>query len=282
MNPDEVKISPFDRQPGQAEETPDLGITPEAPATAEGQTEGPEIRDAAPTPPETPTAEPSFTDIDLSTLPPEIAAQVEATKKLMQADYTRKTQAIAQDRQKVDAMNAFLSNPLHPDNQRFLAQYGYVLPNQSERQATQSNEPYEPQSWEELLTKAAQMGRDLAMQEMAPITTQMQQMGVERVMSRLNQIDPDWRKYEAEMMQLLNQYPQMAREPDKLYRLAVPPEVMEARIFKTISEKYKGQAQHASTHTKPSAPRSKPGRPKVSNFEEAFALAQQQVKSGEA
>ena len=53
----------------------------------------------------------------------------------MQAAFTKKTQAVAQDRQKIEAFDAFMADPMS-QIQQLAQQYGYSL--------TQANAPNQP------------------------------------------------------------------------------------------------------------------------------------------
>lgn len=80
-----------------------------------------------------------FTDFDLSTVPEEAREAVEAAEKRMQADYTRKTQTLAETRREaeraqqiVEALNdpttaPFALKQLGYDDRKLLEMYGYDL-----------------------------------------------------------------------------------------------------------------------------------------------------------
>ena len=89
----------------------------------------------------------------------------------------------------------------------------------------------------------------------------------------------DWRTYENEMINTLTTHPSLANDPDTLYRMSVPPEVLEARATARALEKLKGGTDSsvvpgarratAETSTKPTG---------INNFNDAVAFAKSQLK----
>ena len=110
---------------------------------------------------------------------------------------------------------------------------------------------------------------------------QVQQMKASNVEQQLATIDPEWRTYEGNMRDLLQKHPSLVNDVSGLYRLAVPPEVLEGRAIQQALQKFEDKAQHAKISSGGSAPRSKPAPPQVKSFEDAVQLARQQIISGE-
>jgi hypothetical protein len=73
----------------------------------------------------------------------------------------------------------------------------------------------------------------------------------------------------------------LVNDVSKLYRLAVPPEALEAKAIQTALKKYEDKAKHVAVSAGGSAPRSKPASPKIGSFDEAYKAARQQILSGE-
>jgi len=248
--------------------------TPEQPGQATGLNVSTQDAGQAPSPPQ-PT-EPTF--FDPATVPPELLPAY----KQMQGAFTKKAQEIARERDKVNAFNAFLSNPYAPEMAQFLAQYGYVPANHQQQnpQPTQSGE-YQPESWEALLQEAEARAERRVLERISPYLNQVQQQGAKAVESQLDKIDSNWREYENEMAALVREHPSLVKHPDKLYRLAVPPEILEAKAIQQALSKFQKQGQHAAVETRAGTPRSQPAKRKITSWEEAVAAASEQVRKGE-
>lgn len=77
--------------------------------------------------PEQPEAEEKDSSSDLSDFPDEAREYIERREKEMQADYTRKTQALAEERKAAQQAQTIVnaaSNPNHPDHEQALAILG--------------------------------------------------------------------------------------------------------------------------------------------------------------
>jgi hypothetical protein len=115
------------------------------------------------------------------------------------------------------------------------------------------------------------------MRELAPVFGSVQEMQARTVEAELAKIDPQWRDFEPQMMSLLQEVPGLAKFPQRLYRLAVPPEVQEAKAMQAALAKLEGKGKHAAVAVKQGVSRSKPSPAKPKNFEEAWALAANQI-----
>lgn len=243
---------------GQAQEySQDAGQAPQAPA---------------------PTGEPSFD-------PNAIPAELLPAYKQMQADYTRKTQALAQHRQKIDAYDQFMRDPVG-SLQQLASQYGLQITRAQAAQMVAAGEhesqQWEPQTWDEVISRAEERAEQRVLQRLSPYIGQMQSVAAKTVEQQLNGLDPQWRTYEAEMSRLLQNHPSLAQDVGALYRLAVPSEVIEAKAMQTVLKKYEEKAKHAQVTQQGTAPRSSPASPKIKSFEEAYADAKRKILSGEA
>ena len=78
--------------------------------------------------------------------------ELQIAYKQMQADYTKKMQAIAADRHKLEAYNAFEQNPEGTIRQ-LAQQYGLSLA--EARQVVQNEEEFTPQTWDEVFARLA-------------------------------------------------------------------------------------------------------------------------------
>lgn len=285
---DEPSPSPF--QPGQAAPAPDTGTTATAPAApggpadaqpSQGQDGGQPMQAA-------PTGEPFF---DPSNLSPELLPAY----KQMQAAFTQKTQALSQNRQKIEAFDRFMADPIG-GLQQLASQYGLQITRAQAAAAVaqqqQPEDPYanwEPQRWGDVIDTtqkavAQQLRQELRqeiLQELSPYLGQVQQMQAKNVEAQLTQIDPNWKAYEPKMRDLLAAHPTLANDISMLYRLAVPPEMVEAKAMQQVLKQYEQKAKQGQVTAQGTAPRSQPASPKISSFEEAWADAKRRQLSGE-
>jgi hypothetical protein len=270
--------SPVTPDAGQAADAPwSQGQAPAAPAPQDGQAQAPDGQDRGQAPLSTPaTDEPSFFD------PANLAPELLPAYKQMQAAFTTKTQDIARSKEKISAYDAFMRDPVG-QMQNLARQYGLQVMPIGQQPAQQAlPQDWQPQSWDEVLTRAKEQAKQELLQELQPVFGQMQQMRAVTVEQQLNSIDRDWRKYEGTMSDLLRQHPSLANDVSTLYRLAVPPEVLEAKAIQQALDKFDKKAQHLNVSQSSSAPRSKPGPPKVGSFQDAYLAAKKQIESGEA
>ena len=198
--------------------------------------------------------------------------------KNMQAAFTRRMQDAAKHKHKIEAYDSFEKDPVGT-MQTIAQRMGYSLTRaqaaQQLREQQQGDESWQPQSWEEVLTRAKDMARQEFMQEMSPVVNEVKNLRKSNLESFLDSNAPDWREHEDAMMENLKAHPTLVKDPVKLYRLSVPPEVLEGRAMqkalKKMEEKAKGtQVGGASTTTK-KAPHGLPD--KALSFDEAVKFA---------
>ena len=271
----------------QAPTTTDAGITPAAtepavaPAPSDGQGTGQIAADtgqALSTPTDAAVEDTFF---DPKTLTPELMPAY----KQMQAAYTRKTQEIAKNRTKVEAYDAFMSDPIG-QIQQLAQQYGLsvtrgqaaqMMQGQQTPQPDQAPTNWEPQTWEDVMARAEERVMGKVMQQFTPVMTQVQQIRAKGIETQLNEIDPNWRVYEDDMRQTMAQHPTLVNDVGKLYRLSVPEDVQNSRAVQTALKKLESKTQAATMASKGSSPRTAPVIPKASTFEEAVQIAKQQL-----
>jgi len=166
--------------------------------------------------------------------------------KGMQKAYTKKMQEISGNRQKIEAYDAFMNNPVD-QLQRFAQQYGYHLtPAQAKQMVNeQQQKDWQPQSWDEVMDKATQRAKQELMQELSPVFSEVQHMKKQSIETQLSEIDPTWHQYEDQMKAMMREHPTLAKDPAKLYRLSVPQEVLESRATQAALRKLEGRQQSA-------------------------------------
>jgi hypothetical protein len=272
ITPDVGQAAPAPWSQGQIDAAPD-------PQGGQAQVQ-PDSQDAGQAPMGTqPTDEPSFFD------PQQVPIELLPAYKQMQAAFTTKTQDISRQKQKVEAYDAFMRDPVG-QMQALARQYGLNLTRaeaaaEVQAQQAQQTQNWEPQTWQEVIERTKQETRQEIMRELQPIFGQVQQQQANNIENQLKQIDPNWKDYEGNMRDLLNEHPTLVKNVSMLYRLAVPPEALEATAIQKALKKYEDKGKHAAVSSGSSAPRSKPAAPKINSFDEAYQEARRKLLSGE-
>ena len=209
--------------------------------------------------------------------PKELDPALVPAYKNMQRAFTKRMTTLKQDQQKIDAYNAFNADPVG-QLQQMASRMGYRLSRadaESMAQENTGNQPWEPQSWDDVMSRAKQE----IMQELGPALGQLKDLRKSTIESQLSEIDPTWQQYEPEMMEVLNNHPSMANDPALLYRMSVPPEVLESRAtqaaLKKLQTKTQGSKTSGQSTTKAKSGGFDTNQPR--SFAEAVAAAKQSL-----
>lgn len=200
------------------------------------------------------TAEETF--FDPKSVPPELMPAY----KEMQKAFSKKTELLSKNRQKIEAYDAFSKDPVG-QIQQMAQRLGYRLTRAeaaaaaAEASGTAPQGEWEPKTWNEVTDRIGQAVQSKLLEQLAPVITQVQEMRKSNIEKMLDDSAPDWRQYEDEMRSNLQAHPSLVNDPVKLYRLSVPPEVFESRAaqaaLKKLESKVKGaQVGGTSTTTK--------------------------------
>ena len=210
-------------------------------------------------------------------LPDDVKQQATALQKQLQAAFTKKTQALAKERQKIDAYDAFNANPLEQLKQ-MASRMGYQLTGMNNQGQQQQESPWEPQTWEEVLNRAGDSTEQRIMERLKPLFNEFQSMKKTSIESQLSEIDPGWQQYEESMMSNLQTHPTLAHDPAMLYRLSVPQEVLESRATQRALKKMENKVnsskvQGGSTTNK----QPKTEAPENPTFQQAVEFAKKKL-----
>lgn len=245
---------------GQASTAEPTGTTAAAPQTA-----GEQSANAS----QTTITGPGQADVESFFDPKSIEGkpELQAAYKQMQKAFTKKSQEFKAAKQKVDAYDSFISDPMGT-MQKLAKQYGYNLV-QGDPSAKADDEG--PKTWDDVY----QTAESRVMKKFEPLLREVQQMKQQNVEAYLDNSHPDWRTYESEMLENLQLHPSLASDPDTLYRLSVPQEVIEARAAKAAMEKLRasGDAGKISGTSTASKPNTVQGPPKGGSFNDFVAYA---------
>lgn len=162
--------------------------------------------------------------------------ELEAAYRQMQGSYTKKMQAFREHQTKIDAYDRFASDPLNTIRQ-IATQYGLHIVEGGKDQPKDWN----PQNWDEVMSEAEKR----VLKKMEPVYSELRQLKQQNVEGYLDTHYPDWRTYEDDMMDTLKTHPSLVKDPDKLYRVSVPPEVWESRAMKRAQEKLRANGEAA-------------------------------------
>jgi RecG-like helicase len=159
--------------------------------------------------------------------------------KQMQRDYTKGKQSIKAHQQKIEAYDRFTSSPVET-MQQIASQYGYRMVQAA--QEKQGEEDWNPQTWDDVMARA----KKEVMKDLQPVYSELRELKKRNVETYLDTEHPDWRTYEDGMMDKLKNHPSLVNDPDSLYRLAVPDNILKARATKEAIEKLKTAGDGAS------------------------------------
>ena len=184
--------------------------------------------------------------------PKQVPDELKPAYKQMQGAFTKQMQKLAQDRNKVNFYDQFSQDPIG-NMQRLASQYGYQLTRAQAQAAVNQQaqggdipDDYQPQNWKEVFTRSKELAKQEIMQEFAPLIQEVRATKKQAIERQLSEIDPGWQQYEADMIELIREVPGLAQHPEKLYRLAVPQEVIDARATQKALQKFKAKAEAAS------------------------------------
>lgn len=155
-----------------------------------------------------------------------------AAYKQMQGAFTKKSQSIREQQNKIEAYDAFTQNP-QEYLQQLATQHGYNLVQHDSNGQDTTDEA--PKTWADVYSKA----KEEVLQELQPYLGQIQKLRQDNMEQYLDTTYKDWRTYEDDMLGLLKEHPTLANNPDMLYNMAVPTEVREARMLKAAQAKLK-------------------------------------------
>lgn len=195
--------------------------------------------------PATGNDEPTFFD------PKSVPDELKPAYKQMQAAFTKSMQKASTERNKAQFYDQFASDPVG-NMQKLAQQYGYQLTRAQAQAAVQGQQQdipqdWQPQSWQEVLTKAEERAAQKIFGQLKPLLSEVQQQKKATIERQLSEIDPAWQQYEGDMIQLLQEVPGLAAHPEKLYRLAVPAEVMESRATQKALQRLEAKAKASAT-----------------------------------
>lgn len=245
--------------------TSDPGTTAAAPQSSDGQSANPSQTTSAG--PDSGQSESFFDPKSIEGKP-----ELQAAYKQMQAAYTKKSTQFKEAKNKIEAYDRFMSNP-SATMQELAQQYGYQL---VQRGQDAQSDDFSPKTWDDVMARAKQE----VMRELEPTLGEIRSMKQQNVEQYLDNNFSDWRTYEDDMLDLLQAHPTLAKDPDRLYQMAVPSEVLEARAMKRATEKLRASGENAQVSgpgtTK--SPTTEDSPPKGGSFNDMVAYAKERLR----
>ena len=214
-----------DLSAGQAAIAPDEGQASAAPGTGEGQPSASTKQTTVDGPV---SEEVTFFDPKALNNDPNLMAAY----KQMQGAFTKKNQSLAQRAKDLELVDAFNRDP-RGTIQAYARQYGFNVVQADPNAA--KNDDWQPKTWQDVINKAKESLKG----EFEPLTKEVLSLKRDKVETYLDSNHPDWRVYESSMVDTLRSHPSLAQDPDLLYRMSVPAEVLEAKATKAALAKLK-------------------------------------------
>lgn len=208
-----------------------------------------------------------------------------AAYKQMQKAYTQKTQALAKDRQKIEAYDGFVSNP--ESVAQYLQQIGYQIAKPGQQAAhvapsagSPDTKPFEPQTWDDVFSEVERRMIGRVQEQMRPVVDNIRETTAKNIEAQLEGLDPNWRLYEDDMKETLRQHPTLVKDVAKLYRMSVPEEVLQSRAVQQALVKHGQRTQAASVHGSGTVTKTAPAPRKVNSFQDAVEVAKEILARG--
>ena len=268
---------PLSATAGQPNAAPASGTTVTDPASAEkgsatASTTGEKGTSTEKAPVSSPETE-SFFD------PKSVSPELMPAYKQMQAAYTKKAQSIADNRRKVEAYDAFMTDPLS-QVRSLAAQYGLEIAQPGAKQPQpEIKKDFEPQTWDEVFGEVEKRVMEKFQDRMKPVFDNVQQITAQNIEKQLDSIDPSWKLYEDDMMANIKNHPTLVKDVSKLYRMSVPEEVLTSRAVQQALKKMEDKGKSAQVHGGQSSTKTSSVPKKAATFQEAINQAREEGKA---
>jgi hypothetical protein len=206
--------------------------------------------------------------------------ELQSAYKQMQGQFTKKMQEISANKHKLAAYNAFEQNPQETIKQ-LAQQYGLTIA-EAKQVAANEFDSFEPQTWQEVFSKASDIIEQRMMGKLSPYLNEVQGLKKQTIEKFMNENAPDWKTYEQDMIEVLRQHPTLASDPLKLYNLVVPPEVIQARATQAAMKKLQSKVNGSKQASGSTTSRHQPdiGGEGLPTFAQAVASARAHMEQG--
>lgn len=221
---------------GQVANADPAGTTDATPEVSDGQSTRPDQTTAS-GPDNTATGESFFDPKSIEHSPELLQAY-----KQMQGNFSKKMAGIREAQQKIELYDQAMRDPTGTVRQ-LAQQYGMTV---VDGKPQQTNGEFKPESWDDVVSHIREEVKAELAQQYEPLVGEVKNLKQQNIEQYLDTNYMDWRTYENEMITTLQRHPSLAGDPDKLYQLSVPAEVMEARATERALAKLKGKAESSA------------------------------------
>jgi len=221
-------------------------------------------------------------NFDPKTLPPEL----QVGYKQMHSAFTKRMQGISQDRDLLDQAKKFMADPI-TGMQQMAQQYGYRLTRAEAAAAVAAGQGQpsqwdpasgqDPPDWNTLLSTAESRAEQRIMQKFGPIIENVQKLQATSIEKQLDDLDPQWRTHEDAMKTNMQNHPTLVKDVNLLYRMSVPPEVLEARATQAALARLQKNTNSARVSGTSTARATSPAPREVKTFADAVEAAKEQL-----
>ena len=179
--------------------------------------------------------------------------------KRMQSSFTKKMQSAKGLKDKASVVDAYNADPLG-FTRKLAAQHGLNINSQAPQGDTGEKTEFKPNNWGEVFSEFEGRMSSYLSNHFQPVLQEVKDVKQKQIESILDEEAPEWREYEDDMIEMLQTHPTLAKDTQKLIRLAIPKEVIEGRAMQKALSRInkKGEAakvSKGSTTTKQVAPR---------------------------
>ena len=220
------------------------------------------------------TAGSTKNDVEQFMDPKDLPDDLKPHFKRMQSSFTKKMQSAKELKDKAKLVDAYNADPLGFTRQ-LAAQHGLNINSQAPQGNTEGEQTeFKPSNWNEVFKEFEGRMSAYLGNHFEPVLNEVKQVKQKQIENILDEEAPEWREYEDDMIGLLQTHPTLAKDTEKLIRLAIPKEVIEGRAMQKALSRIdkKGQAakvSRGSSTTKQVAP-SKSG---ILSFADAIKAA---------
>ena len=162
--------------------------------------------------------------------------------KQMQGAFTKKMQSASAYQKKIEAYDNFERDPLGT-LKNLSQQYGYSLVQGQQPQQGEQEKNFE--TWDDVLKEAETRAEERVLKRLEPLIGKVSELQQKNTESYLDNNYHDWRLYEDDMVDLIKQHPTLAKDPDMLYRMALPEKVRAAKATKSALTSLTNSSQAA-------------------------------------
>ena len=122
---------------------------------------------------------------------------------------------------------------------------------------------------------------DKILQRFAPLIQNVQKIQQTTMEEQLDSIDPEWRAHEREFVANVRQYPTLAHDLRKLYRLSMPEEHVISRATQEAIKKLEAKAKQGAVGGESTQRHATTAPIQVKSFNDAVAEAKRRLAEAE-